>query len=163
MKQSRISIDAYFGDVLSGHFTPVTDQPRQHTLGRLASACVEKGDEKDLHPINDRLTTAHIYTPSWAEGTEVTAVTNVDYEATTLQIVALRLAHGLHTLGIINRCAPDAPIGTGITIESGRGRIFARELSLGPSLQATQDLVAQEAQDFFMRAYPDIPLLEQTS
>lgn len=163
MKQSRISIDAYFGDVLSGHFTPVTDQPRKHTLGRLASACVEKGDEQDIDPINDRLTTAHIYTPSWAEGTEVTAVTNVDYEVTTLQIVALRLAHGVHTLGIINRYAPDAPIGTGITIETGTSHVLARELGLGPNLQATRDLVAQEAQDFFMRAYPDIPLLDQPS
>jgi len=134
-------------DALSGEFRPPSDpMKRTHTLGRLAFASAEKGDEVfDIEPeAIDRGIRAYRYIPSWAQDLGSTVLLDESGRYPILSSLRM-LANHPDWLEVVDLANPNI---TKIELKPSK---ITLPLSLGDDLIIAREIVAGAAQAFFDR------------
>jgi hypothetical protein len=148
-KKLEVSISPLFYDALSEEFMPNTD-PHLHTLGRLASATIQKGGVdilKDKGVLGDKYA-RHTYQPSWGNFRTSTVESSfVGKNHLAMDAIRLDQPWPFDALTITRTLDQD---GEAITIfQDGGSRRY--ELELGEKLFLAREAVAHAAEIFFAK------------
>lgn len=151
VRGSELTVNSLFYDALSGEFLPFGSETK-HTLGRLAVATFQRGEETLDDPINElRSLYEATYTPSWAPGVKTIVSCIKDSDQALLR--ELRLVAGTQRLNVSHLPEPNFRDGLWLThkhLDRPQPHFDGLlKLELGPELGVTQAIVASQAGAFF--------------